>query len=125
MVYNEQLAERIHSLLCRRKGFSERRMFGGMAYLLNGNMCCGVLKDDLVVRVGPERFEAALKMPHARPMDFTGRSSKGFIYVDAKGWSSDASLKKWVEMGVAHAVSLPKKVICALCVTYAGLSARV
>jgi hypothetical protein len=109
MVYNEQLAERTRSLLSRRKGFSEKRMFGGMAFLLNGNMCCGVLKDDLVVRVGPERFEAALKTPHARPMDFTGRSIKGFVFVDAKGWSRDVSLKKWVEMGVVHALSLPKK----------------
>jgi TfoX/Sxy family transcriptional regulator of competence genes len=109
MVYNERLAEKTRSLLSRRKGFSEKKMFGGMSYLLNGNMCCGVLKDDLVVRVGPEKFEEALQMPHARPMDFTGRSIKGFVYVDAKGWSRDSSLKKWVELGVKHALSLPKK----------------
>ena len=110
MVYNEQLAGKIRTLLqARRKGFSEKKMFGGMEFMLNGSMCCGALKDDLVVRVGPERYEEALALPHARPMDFTGRKMKGFVYVDPKGWSDDAALKKWVDMGVAYASSLPKK----------------
>lgn len=109
MVYNEQLASKTRALLAKRKGFGERKMFGGTAYLLNGNMCCGVLKDDLIVRVGPEKYEEALAMPGARPMDFTGRSIKGFVYVDSKGWSRAANLKKWVEMGVNYASLLPKK----------------
>jgi hypothetical protein len=109
MVYNEQAAGKIHTILARRKGFSEKKMFGGMAFLLDGSMCCGVLKDGLVVRVGPERYEEALALLHARPMDFTGRKMKGFVYVDSKGWSKDAALKKWVEMGVSYVSSLPKK----------------
>jgi TfoX/Sxy family transcriptional regulator of competence genes len=109
MVYNEQLASKTRAILSRRKGFGEKKMFGGIAYLINGNMCCGVLKDDLVVRVGPEKYEEVIAMPGARPMDFTGRQIKGFVYVDSKGWSKSAALKKWVEMGVNYASLLPKK----------------
>jgi TfoX/Sxy family transcriptional regulator of competence genes len=109
MVYNEQLAGKIHTILARRRGFSEKKMFGGMAFMLDGSMCCGALKDDLVVRVGSERYEEALALPHARPMDFTGRKMKGFVYINSKGWSDDAALKKWVDMGVSYASSLPKK----------------
>jgi hypothetical protein len=74
-------------------------------------MCFGTIKGDLVVRVGPERYKEALTMPHARPMDFTGRPIKGFIYVDSKGWSKDATLKRWLDMGVDYASSLPKKAV--------------
>lgn len=109
MVYNEQLAAKTRALISRRRGFSEKKMFGGMAYLINGNMCCGVLKDDLVVRVDPKEYETTLAMPNARPMDFTGRTIRGFVYVDSKGWSKGEALKKWVEMGVKYASSLPKK----------------
>lgn len=108
MVYNELLAGRIRAL-ARRKGLSEKKMFGGVAFLLNGNMCIGAVKDDLVVRVGPERFADALARPHARQMDFTGRPTRGFVFVDSKGWSSDAALKKWLDMGIDYASSLPKK----------------
>ena len=109
MVYNERLNDKIRVLTKRRK-LSEKRMFGGMAFLLNGNMCFGTLKDDLIIRVGPERYKEALTMPHARPMDFTGRPTKGFVFVDAMGWSNDATLQKWLDMGIGYASSLPKKV---------------
>lgn len=109
MVYNEQLADKIRTLVARRKGLSEKKMFGGLAFLLYGNMCFGVLKDDLMVRVGAESHDKAAAMVHARPMDFTGRPMKGFIYVDSDGWSKDATLKKWLKMGLDHASSLPRK----------------
>jgi TfoX/Sxy family transcriptional regulator of competence genes len=108
MVSNEQLTSKIRTLTKRRK-LSEKKMFGGIAFMLNGNMCFGTLKDDLIVRVGPERYKDALALPHARPMDFTGRPIKGFVYVDSKGWSNDATLKKWLDMGIDYASSLPKK----------------
>jgi TfoX/Sxy family transcriptional regulator of competence genes len=110
MVFNEHLANKIRALT-KRKGLSEKKMFGGIAFLLNGNMCFGTLKDDLIVRVGRERYEDALARPHARPMDFTGRPTTGFVFVDSKGWSNDATLKKWLDMGIGYASSLPKKTI--------------
>lgn len=109
MAYNEVLAERIRSLLARRRGMDERKMFGGVAFLLNGNMCCGVLKNDLIVRVGPDRYEDAITLPHARPMDFTGRPIKGFVYVGPMGCRTGAALAKWIRMGIELASSLPKK----------------
>ncbi len=109
MVYNEQLADRIRALVARRRGLSEKKMFGGLAFLLYGNMFCGVIKDDLMVRVGAQRHDKAAAMAHARPMDFTGRPMKGFIYVDSNGWAKDATLKKWIKMGLDHASSLPRK----------------
>lgn len=84
-------------------------MFGGLSYLLNGNMCCGVIKDDLVIRVGLEQYKKALAMPHARPMDFTGMSIKGIVYVDPNVWSKGTYLKKWVQIGIDYTSSLPKK----------------
>jgi TfoX/Sxy family transcriptional regulator of competence genes len=108
MVSNEQLTERVRTL-AKHKGMSEKKMFGGIAFMLGGNMCFGVLKDDLVVRVGPERYEEALALPHARPMDFTGRPTRGFVFVGPKAWSNDATLKKWLDIGIDFASSLPKK----------------
>lgn len=108
MVYNEQLASKIRTM-AKRKGLTEKKMFGGMAFLLNGNLCFGVIKEDLLVRVGPERHGEVVKLAHARPMDFSGRPMKGFIYVDSEGWSKDATLKKWLDMGADYASSLRKK----------------
>jgi TfoX/Sxy family transcriptional regulator of competence genes len=108
MVSNERLADKIRALT-ERKSLKEKRMFGGVAFMLNGNMCFGTVKDDLVVRVGPDRYKDALALPHARPMDFTGRPIKGFVFVDSKGWSKDATLKKWLDMGIDYASSLPRK----------------
>jgi len=109
MASSEQLANKTRNLIAKRRGFTEKKMFGGMAFMLNGNMCFGTIKDDLVVRVGPERYGDALARPHARPIDFTGRPIKGFIYVDSKGWSNDATLKWWLDMGIDYTSSLPKK----------------
>lgn len=106
MAYDEQLAERIRGVLVPFAEVAERKMFGGVAFLLGGHMCCGVVGDELVVRVGGESYEAALGEPHVREMDFTGRPLRGFIYVGAEGLVSDGDLRAWVERGARHAAGL-------------------
>ena len=105
MAYDERLAERVRAILAGRKGVGERKMFGGLAFLINGKMCVGVLKDELVVRAGAAQNAAALKKPHTRPMDFTGRPMTGMVYVSPAGVSRGPSLRRWVEMGIAGAES--------------------
>ncbi len=107
MAYDEKLADRVRKLLAKRKGFAEKKMFGGLCFLLKGKMLCGVLKEDLVVRVGPKRYEAALSRPHVRPMDFTGRPIKGFVFVGPLGCRTDNGLKKWVTQVAEYILSLP------------------
>ena len=109
MAYDEHLAGRLRALLKRRRGVTERKMFGGLAFLVNGHMAVGVNDDELMVRLGPDAWAEALRRPHAREMDFTGRSLKGFVYVGRKGVASDADLKAWAELGVKFARSLPPK----------------
>ena len=109
MVYNEQLASKVRALVAGRKGWTEKKMFGGVAFMFNGKMCCGVIKDDLLVRVGPVQNDKALALPNSRPMDFTGKPMKGFIYVDSKGWSKESSLKKWLNMGIDYVSLLLNK----------------
>jgi len=94
MSYDEKLANRVRNCLKGKRGVSERKMFGGLCFMINGNMCCGVEKENLMVRVGPEQYKAALAKPHTRRMDFTGRPLKGFVYVSAQGYKSIASVKK-------------------------------
>ena len=109
MAYNEELALRIRVALGGHDGVVEQKMFGGLAFMLKGNMCVGVTGDDLMVRVGAGGLEDALAQPHARPMDFTGRPMKGFVYVDSAGTEKDDSLEQWVQRGAAFAGSLPAK----------------
>jgi TfoX/Sxy family transcriptional regulator of competence genes len=109
MAYDEGLAERIRGLLQDRGKITERAMFGGLAFLVRGNMTVGIVKDELMVRVGPEIYAAALKEPHARAMDFTGRPMKGFIFVSPEGLESDSSLARWVDRGFTYGASLPAK----------------
>ena len=109
MAYNEQLAKRARDILKTQKGFSEKKMFGGLCFLLNGNMCCGVEKDNFMVRVGPQQYEKVLSLKYARPMDFTGRPLKGFVYVDAQGVKTKTALRKWIQYGISFAGSLPGK----------------
>ena len=109
MAYDEQLAERVRDALALREDVTEQRMFGGIAFMLAGNMACGVLGDDLIVRVGPEEHERALAEPHVRPFDFTGRPSKGIVFVSPAGVASDETLAGWVEAGADFAASLPAK----------------
>lgn len=109
MAYDETLAQRIRELLADKHSVVEKKMFGGIAFMLRGNMCCGIVRDDLMVRVGPERHEEALAQPHARPMDFTGRPMRGMVYVTPEGCRTDEALKRWVELGVKFAATLPPK----------------
>jgi hypothetical protein len=109
MVYNEGLAQRVRDLLAEHQGVSEKRMFGGVAFLLNGNMFVGINQDNLMVRVGPEAYEALISEPHAREMDFTGKPMRGFVYVGPEGLESDVGLRRWIEHGLAYASSLPSK----------------
>jgi hypothetical protein len=109
MAYDEQLAERVRDALALREDVAEQRMFGGIAFMLAGNMACGVLGDDLIVRVGPEEHERTLAEPDVRPFDFTGRPSKGIVFVSPAGIASDETLAGWVEAGADFAASLPPK----------------
>jgi TfoX/Sxy family transcriptional regulator of competence genes len=109
MAYDEGLAERIREALAGEPALVEKKMFGGLAFLLNGNMCCGVIKDELMVRVGPAQHEAALATPGAREMDFTHRPMKGMVLIGADSIESDHDLADWVRRGARFASSLPPK----------------
>ncbi len=104
------MEERIRELLQEEKGITERKMFGGICFMHRGNMLCGITnKNELMVRVGPEQYGAALKLKHAHEMDFTGRPLKGFIYIESEGVKTKAALAKWLEMGLTFTRTLPKK----------------
>ena len=110
MTFKELTVSQIRDAMKDKSGTSEREMFGGIAFMLEGNMCCGVIDDTLVVRVGPEAYETALSEPHTRPMDFTGRPLPGFIYVERDGFAhDDRSLRAWIERGINFVQTLPPK----------------
>ncbi len=109
MTYDEKLADRVRRVIARRERVTERKMFGGLAFLLGGRMCCGVLNDELVVRVGPARYKEALAQPHARRMDFTGKPLTGFVYVAPPGFRGEQALFKWIGRGVEFASTLPRQ----------------
>jgi TfoX/Sxy family transcriptional regulator of competence genes len=100
-MYDEKLAARVRKVLGPRDDVTERKMFGGLCFMVNGAMCCGVLGKDLIVRVGPERNADALAQPNARPFDFTGRPSKGIVYVSPRGVGDDAALEAWLRRGLS------------------------
>ena len=108
MAYDEALADRIRAVLTD-EAIDEKKMFGGLCFLLRGHMVCGLAKEDFMVRVGPDAHDAALALPYARPMDFTGRPLKGMVYVDLEGLKTKKQLEAWVRRGFAHAESLPPK----------------
>ena len=108
MAYNTKLAERIRSQL-DGVAFVEKKMFGGVGFLLNGNMACGVNKDNLIVRIDPEKQNALLKKPHAKPFDLTGRPMKGWLVIEAEGCKTDKLLNEWVKEGTTFALTLPPK----------------
>ena len=102
MAYDTALAKRVGALLRRRKNITRKEMFGGTCFLVNGNMCCGVNRDRLVVRVGPERYEELLRKRHIKLMDFTGKPLRGFIYVLPSGLKRRESLKAWLDCGLRY-----------------------
>jgi len=109
MAYDIHLADRIRSILKREGEFSERKMFGGITFMVNGHMCCGVVKFDLVVRLTPEQAAEALRQPNTRPMDFTGKPMNSMIIVSGIGTDSDEALEAWVQSAVVVARRLPVK----------------
>ena len=109
MAYDEGLAQRIEDALADQTSLVAKKMFGGVGYMIQGNMACGVHGDSLIVRVGPAAYEEALGQPRARPFDMTGRPMKGWVYVDQQAISSEGDLKAWIERGVAFALTLPPK----------------
>jgi len=108
MAYNEKLAERIRDELSGAP-FVEKKMFGGIGFLVHGNMACGVHKQSMIVRVDPNKHAALLKKPHARPFDITGKPMKGWLVVDADGCKTAKQLSAWVKEGVEFALTLPTK----------------
>jgi len=109
MAYDEILASRVNAILAGRSGLLEKRMFGGIGYLLNGNMACGVHKKCLIVRVGPDRYPAALKQDHTKVFNITGRPMTGWVMVSPEGIADEQNLKQWVQQGVEFASTLPPK----------------
>lgn len=107
MSYNESLAKKVRALLAGSDGLTEKEMFGGLAFMLNGNMACGVVGEELMVRVGPDNYHEALAERYTRPMDFTGRPLKGMVYVEEDAVAAD--LDNWVNRGAEFAGSLPPK----------------
>jgi len=101
MAYDEQLAGRVRSFLDRRAvSFEEKRMMGGLCFLVNGKMCVGVEKERLMARIDPDGYEKALQRKGCRPMDFTGRPMRGFVFVTAQGYSSDRELASWLDLAL-------------------------
>ena len=107
MAYDERLADRIRGALHDRDDIQEKKMFGGITFLVAGRMACGVVHDDLMVRVGPDGHEAALTEPHTRPMDFTGRPMRGMVYVEPADTRSDSDLARWVDRAANVATAEP------------------
>lgn len=109
MAFDEALAARIREALARRRGVEEKKMFGGVGFLLNGNMLVGVWKDSLIVRLGPDNYEDALLEPHVREFDITGKPMKGWVLVEPEGVEDDEQLKEWIERATKFVKSLPAK----------------
>ena len=109
MAFDENLAARLRDALVGTTGVTEKSMFGGKAFLVDGNMLVGVIKNDLVARVGPERSEAAVARDCVRPFDFSGRPMSGWVMVAPDGWQTDASLHAWIEEALEYVQTLPKK----------------
>lgn len=109
MAYDEQLAERIRAVLRGRDGVTEQKMFGGIAFMINGNMAVGITRDELMVRVGPDAHDEAVAQPHVRIMDMGNRPMRGMVTVAPPGVASDADLQRWVDAGANVAMALPPK----------------
>ena len=109
MPYSERLAKRVRGALEGRPELTEKKMFGGVCFLIRGNMCCGVMGDELVARVGQDGYEEALALQHVREMDFTGRPMRGMVMVAAPGIESEGDLTAWVGRVADFAASLPAR----------------
>lgn len=106
MAFNEELALRVRQSLEEQTGVTERKMFGGLCFMVCGNMLGGVMGDELIARVGAESYEDALQLPHARPMD---KPMRGFVVVSSEGVADEEGMQEWVRRGLNFATSLPPK----------------
>ena len=109
MVYSEQLADRTRAALVASRHLEERKMFGGLAFMVNGHMCCGIVGEELMVRVGPDLYQSSLAQPHTREMDFTGKTLQGMVYVGSEGLETERDLGQWVQRGLAFISTLPTR----------------
>ena len=109
MAYSESLARRVHDVIGKRRGITEKKMFGGLGFLLNGNMLVGVWKDSLIVRLEPELADASLEQPHVVEFDITGKPMKGWVMVEPDGIENDEQLKGWIQKAIDFVTTLPKK----------------
>jgi TfoX/Sxy family transcriptional regulator of competence genes len=107
VAYNEELAERIREILADRTDVEEKRMFGGLTFMVAGQMCCGVLKNDLIVRIEPTEFDTLVARPYVRPFDFTGRPMQGMLYVDDLALADREVLRTWVQRGTDYVRTHP------------------
>ena len=109
MAYSESLADRIRTIVARRRAITEKKMFGGVGFLLNGNMLVGVWKTSLIVRLGPDGYEEALQEPNVGEFDITGKPMKGWVMVEPDGIERDEQLSLWIERAIDFVKALPKK----------------
>jgi TfoX/Sxy family transcriptional regulator of competence genes len=109
MAYDEPLAERVREAIGKRKGVTERKMFGGIAFMLNGNMMCGVRNDDLILRLGPQEGDAALQRKHTRPFDLSPKPMRGMVMIAAEGCKRTSDLQQWVAKAAKFVETLPAK----------------
>jgi TfoX/Sxy family transcriptional regulator of competence genes len=107
VAYNQELAGRVRAALADRTDVEEKKMFGGLSFMVAGQMCCGVLKNDLVVRIEPADFDALIAQPHVRPFDFTGRSVQGMVYVENGALTDAEVLRTWVQRGTNYVSAHP------------------
>jgi TfoX/Sxy family transcriptional regulator of competence genes len=109
MAFDAKLATRIRKVLADRRDVEEKAMFGGLAFMVRGHMSCGIVKEKLMVRIEPESYDRLLAEPNVKPMDFSGKAMRGFLYVEPGGIATARSLRKWVERVLKFAESRPQK----------------
>ena len=109
MPYNKKIEETIDSIIVTWSNVEKKKMFGGVCYLINGNICFGIIKDFLIVRAGEETAREKLRENHVRPFDITGKPMKGWFMVEEKGWKTADDLNAWLTMGMDFAAALPEK----------------
>jgi len=108
-MFDEGLAQRVREILSENLGYEEKEMFGGIGFLLQGHMACGVIREDLIVRVGEENYTEALLKPDVELFDMTGRAMTGWVVVKETGYSKDSNLRDWVDQGASYSLTLPPK----------------
>lgn len=109
MAYDEQLGDRVRDALNEETPTTERKMFGGLVFMVEGNMCCGISRNNLMLRLGPEGSEAATLQPHVQPMTMRGKTMSGFVFIEPEGFSEDTELHGWIAEALDFVRTLPPK----------------